>query len=319
LLRDRGVGFVRDVPWTVGAHYRLTLVSGTNKSCDAGELCGISGDAASFDPLGGEADDSASGGPNLVMNFDAVAANGSTFMVTNAAPVTDTNGNGALDADEAPAAANAAALSITSTGGAISGASFNGTDCVADLDGTQNCMYLLGAMPVEMGELAMNCALPDGTTAPACIPVTMFPEAMYATSVSLDASIGFSIDTDTGESVMRIREPAGGGPVMGYIVDGGAAGPQLVASLSLYMDAPDMSVPLSSHDLHSKPLNVSLAGPVTFLPDGRIAIALANTADVPVTVNISAPLGIDGSVAMVLPAGQMKLQLVSPPVRGGEL
>jgi len=40
--------------------------------------------------------------------------------------------------------------------------------------------------------------------------------------------------------------------------------------------------------------------------------------DVPITVNINAPLGISGSVDMVLPAGQMRLQLVSPPVRGSE-
>jgi hypothetical protein len=123
--------------------------------------------------------------------------------------------------------------------------------------------------------------------------------------------------TPTGGSVMRIREPADG-PVMGYIIDDNGT-PTLVAQLSLYMDAPDMSLPLSAnHDLHSKPLTVALRGPLTFLPDGRISIALANDADVPVTVNIKAPLGISGSVDMVLPAGQMRLQLVSPPVRGSE-
>jgi hypothetical protein len=55
---------------------------------------------------------------------------------------------------------------------------------------------------------------------------------------------------------------------------------------------------------------------VSFLPDGRIAIAAISTADVDVTVNISGPLGISGSIQMQIPAGQMKLQLVSPLLRG---
>lgn len=316
LPRDRSVSFVPDAPWTVGSHYRLTVISGGNKSCDANEACGISGNAASFDPLSGAADDGASGGPDLVMSFDAAPASRSTFMIATANPASDVNGSGFLDGGEAKRDANRAALNITDTGGVVGSASFNGDDCLPDIDGTQACMYLSGAMPVEMGELTTACPLPDGTSATACIPVTMFPEAMYATSVSMKASVGISISTDTGDSVMRIREPADG-PVMGYIVDGGSGTPELVATLDLYMDAPDMSITLSSHDLHSKALTVALRGPVTFLPNGRIAIALANTADVPVTVNIRA-LGLSGSVSMALPLGEMKLQLLSPPVRGSQ-
>ena len=162
----------------------------------------------------------------------------------------------------------------------------------------------------------MNCALPDGTTAPFCVPVTMAPEAMYGTSVSMDANtVIITISTNTGTSVLRVREPMTG-PVTGYIVPGGN-GAQLVAALALYMDAPDMSVALSSHDLHSKPLTVQLAGPITFLPDGRIAIAAANTKDLAFTVNVTAPLSISGGVDMVIKAGEMHLQLVSPLLRGG--
>ena len=105
------------------------------------------------------------------------------------------------------------------------------------------------------------------------------------------------------------------GPVTGYIVDEGGT-PTLIVELGLYMDAPDMSVPLSDHDLHSKPLTAILRGPMTFLPDGRISIALANTADLPVVVNIDAPLGVDGRVNMIVPANEMKLSLVSPSSRG---
>jgi hypothetical protein len=93
----------------------------------------------------------------------------------------------------------------------------------------------------------------------------------------------------------------------------------MLVALDLYMDAPDMSIPLSSHDLHSKKLSLQLKGPVTFLADGRIAIAAKNVADAPIVVNISAPLGISGGVEMILPAGGMKLQLLSRPLRGGAL
>jgi hypothetical protein len=206
-------------------------------------------------------------------------------------------------------------MAILGTEGAISSASFSGTDCIPGMPGTQACMYLLGEMPVTMGELQQNCALPGGVQAASCVPVMMSPQAMLATSIAMDATVGLTIGTDTGTSVMRIREPAAG-PVMGYIVNEGGT-PMLVAQLDLYMDAPDMSIALNlaDHDLHSKPLSMTLKGPVTFLPDGRIAISAANTADLPVTVNITS-LVADGAVKMVVPAGEMKLRLVSPILRG---
>jgi hypothetical protein len=158
----------------------------------------------------------------------------------------------------------------------------------------------------------MNCTLPGGGSAPSCIPVTIAPEIMYATSVSMDANAIITISTDTKTSVMRVREPASG-PVTGYIYDDN--GPTMIVSLDLYMDAPDMSITLSSHDLHSKPLSATLKGPVTFLPDGRIAIAIASIADVPVTINISTPVG-GANVNLIVPAGEMKLKLLSRPLRG---
>jgi hypothetical protein len=192
---------------------------------------------------------------------------------------------------------------------------------VPSIPGNQNCIYLLGSMPTQLGELTTS-GCPGGGS---CVPVFLTPQAMFATSLSMTTTVdapiigNTDIDADTGVTVMRIREPAGGGPVTGYIVDGGNGKPKMIVSLDLYMDAPDMSLPLSAdHDLVSKPLSVALEGPVSFLADGRIVIALANTADVPVTVNIDAPLGLGGAVNMILPAGEMKLQLVSRQLRGFE-
>jgi hypothetical protein len=315
IAHDRVLTFVPDVPWQVGQRYRLSLVSGGNRSCAAGEVCGITGVAASFDPLGGATNGDA-GGPDLVIDFTGAAATFATLMNTVAAPFTDINGSGTVDAGEHSRDDNRVALQIAGTSGAVSSASFNTPDCLPATPEKEACMYLSGAMPVELLPLAHDCALPGGETAARCVPVVVSPQVMYATSVAMSATVLVSIPTDTGMSVLRIREPASG-PVTGYLIDD-AGTPTLVLALDLYLDAPDLSgLPIgTSDDLHSKPLSVSLRGPMRFLPDGRIAIAVSNVADVPITVGINAPLGISGSVKLVVPRGEMKLQLISPPLRG---
>jgi hypothetical protein len=309
LVRERSLAFVPDVPWTEGSTYRLTLVSGGDENCNAGELCGPTS-AANFDPLNGS-ENPDGGGPPLVVTFLGAPRGASTYMLTNASPTTDVNGSGFREAGEQERDENHAALRIVGTTDDVNSAKFEGPDCILSTQEVENCMYLQGAMPVRMGELSTSCG---STGATSCIPVTMSPQAMLATNTTMTANTGIDITTDTGASVMRVREP-GGGDVMGYIVDRGGS-PTFVTTLELYMDAPDMTIPFSTHDLHSKPLSVSLEGPVAFLPDGRIAIQLANTADMPVAVGIDAPLGIAGSVQMIVPRGEMKLQLMSPAPRG---
>lgn len=318
MAHDRRVTFVPDRPWVVDKRYRVRLVSGGNGSCNAGELCGFGGAAASFDPLSGTTNGEA-GGPDLGISFVGAAPTKSTFMIAEAGPFTDINGNGKIDSGEPIADENRAALNITGTTGAVTQAHFNGTDCLPNIPGTQACMYLLGAMPVEMGELSTTCPLPDGSSVASCVPVVVSAQAMLATSISMNTTINalfdIGVDADTGTSVMRVRQPSGG-DVLGYIIDEGGV-PTMIVKLDLYMDAPDMSLPLgASHDLHSKTLSATLSGPVTFLPDGRISITVSNTAALPVTVNIDAPLGISGAVKMEVPAHEMKLQLISPVLRG---
>lgn len=308
LVRERTIAFVPDVPWTEGTRYRLTLVSGGDEGCSAGELCGPGG-AANFDPLSGI--DGEGGGPALVAVFVGAPRSTSTHMLTTAGPFSDLNGSGTRDSTEQPQDDNRAALRVVGTTGDVDSASFEDPDCVPSTPERENCMFLSGAMPASLGEISTSC----GSAGASCIPVTLAPGAMYGTSTSMSADAGISISTDTGTSIMRVREPASG-PVMGHIVDRGGT-PTFVLSLELYMDAPDMSIPLSDHDLHSKPLSVTLEGPMSFLPDGRIAIALSNTADLPVEITINAPLGIDGSVQLIVPAREMKLHLLSPAPRGG--
>ena len=315
MVRDRQIEFVPDVPWTTGTHYRLTLVSGGNTSCDAGEICGLQS-AASFDPLSGMTSGGA-GGPNFVIDFTGAPASTGTFVFTQTAPFTDLNGSGLVDGPEVARQENAAALRVTGTHGFVSSASFNkDPDCIASTTEVENCQYLQGAMPTTMMDTQMNCMLPDGSSVPSCIPVLMSPQAMFGTSTTLHAvtSLGIGLDTPTNAVMMRLREPANG-PITGYIYDKGGT-PTLQVALALYMDAPDMSITLSTHDLHSKPLQLVLDGPVNFLEDGRIAIDLANTADIPVTINISNTLLGSGAVDLLVPKDLMTLQLISPPVRG---
>ncbi|HET9991061.1 MAG TPA: hypothetical protein VFQ65_21160, partial [Kofleriaceae bacterium] len=309
LVHQRDLAFVPDRPWLEGEAYRVQLVSGPDATCDPGELCGANGVAASFDPLAG----AAAGGPDLAIPFVATAATTATTMIASAAPTTDLNGSGTIDPGETPRDDNRAALQIAGTAGLITSATFAAGDCAPALAGVQACMYMTGAMPAQLGARRDHCALPDGSVADSCVPVTISPQSLFSTSVTMTAAaLGIGISTSTGKSVMRVR--GHGAPLEALIVDR-AGTPTMVVALDLYMDAPQMSLPLSQHDLHSKPLAVALEGPLVFRSDGRIAIDLRNSADVPIAVGIAAPLGITGTVTLTVPAGEMHLQLLSPAQR----
>jgi Big-like domain-containing protein len=313
LRHQRDLAFVPEQPWPIGARFRLRLVSGTNATCDAGELCGANGKAANFDPLRG-ATANAGGGPDLVVDFVGASASTKSSLIAAAMPASDLNGSGRIETGEVTGDVNRVALRIAGTSGALGFANFPGGDCDPQTPEVEGCMYLDGAIPAQLGDARTDCALPDGTIAATCVPVTMTPQVMYSTSLSMTAgALGIGIPADTGMSVMRMRDRADG-PLEGYIVDRGGT-PTLVTALELYMDAPDMSLPLAQHDMHSKPLSVLLEGPVTFRPDGRLSLALRNVADVPISVGINA-LGITGAVNLVVPTGEMRLQLLTPPQRG---
>src|SRR5690606_13064860 len=85
LVRDRSIAFIPDQPWTDGARYRLTLISGNDNGCSAGELCGPGG-AASFDPLNGS-EGGDGGGAALVVNFVGAPPTPGTHLLTTASPI----------------------------------------------------------------------------------------------------------------------------------------------------------------------------------------------------------------------------------------
>ena len=91
----------------------------------------------------------------------------------------------------------------------------------------------------------------------------------------------------------------------GYIIiEPGQKDPQLVLHQRVWIDAPDLSIlgGTISHDMASKPLEFDLKGPVSFLPDGRMKVAVRNLADADLSVNISALLS--GRIDMRIPAGE---------------
>jgi hypothetical protein len=122
------------------------------------------------------------------------------------------------------------------------------------------------------------------------------------------------VTINTGQAELRLREPADGSTTTGYIYERNGKAVATVV-LDLYMDAPDMNVPLVTHDLHSKPVTATLDGSVGFLADGRISIAASNLDDVNVPIAMTA-VGIPGAATMLLPSGYLNLQLLSPPSRG---
>jgi hypothetical protein len=316
-LRDRALSFVPDAPWRVGQRYRLTLVSGPDASCAAGEICGGNGVAASFSPLNRPGN--ALVRADLVIDFTGAPATTAALAITETVPIGDANGSGEIEPGELAGDTNRVALRITRTTGVVTAASFLAPDCIAATAEPEGCMALSGAIPVELLPLARNCALPGGGTAASCIPVALSPQLVLATSLTLRATavienVPITLDPPTGALVLRVREPAGG-RLTGYLIDD-AGVPTLVASLDVYLDAPAMVIPLLGHDLHAKPVSIALRGPLRFLADGRIAIAVSNVADVPITVNIAGG-NVSGAVEMVIPSGELKLQLASPPLRGG--
>ncbi len=314
-LRDRAVSFIPDQPWQVDKHYRLTVISGPDASCDAGEICGTNGVAVNLSPI----DRGATGAlvrANLMIDFTGAAATLATLATVETAPLGDVNGSGTIDSGELLGDDNRVALRITGTSGVFSTASFQAPDCIAATPEVEACSALSAALPITLLPAAHYCALPDGSTAASCVPVALSPQLVLATSLPLNTTLitGTMIHQDTGALVMRLRE-APDGPAMGYVIDDHGA-PTFVATLALYLDAPDLNFLFADHDLHSKPLSVDVRGPLRFLPDGRIAIAVANVADVAIDVNIQGGTAV-GAVHMLMPTGGLKLQLVSPPLRGG--
>jgi hypothetical protein len=323
LVRERGLRFVPAEPWRDGQAYRLVLVPGADGACGPGEICGRNGLPLDTDLLGGEPE--AAGGPDAVVAFTGAPPTRDAYLPVAAEPVTDANGNGLVDPGEVTRDRSRAAIRVAGTGGIVSRAVFDMEDCRPETPQVDGCTYITADLPVSIGAAQTDCAVvqdaagrPMVARGESCIPVRVYPQVLLGTSLRMDASaVGLPLigDLDTGRLVLRLREPDGR-PIVGHIIDGGGA-PEFVIQTSLYLDAPSMTILGGSvaHDLRDRPLSMSLAGPVSFLPDGRMQIDLRNTAAQRVRVQVTALLGLTGTIDLEIPAGQFSLRLVSRPPR----
>ena len=201
--------------------------------------------------------------------------------------------------------------------------------------------------PQQVAELVKQeqASRPDGTTT---IPDIVQQDGgvlvyIYPTRLVVSNSTVFAVPSDlvaasggtvppapTGPQLMRIRytcNPANPatpcsapdyGRVKGWIVDGDD-GPQFLTSLTLYLDAPQLAPSTTlagehlilSHNLHSYPLDLQLAGAVTFLPDGRLQIAQISQNALHLHVDL---LGL-ADIYVQIPAGSSFLNYVLAPIK----
>lgn len=316
--RERSFEIVPSDYLEVGKTYRYVLATGTNDSCNTGELCATNNQPLNPDPLNGS-EDGDGGGPDSTIEylFTVTPATEDTFVPASGLPYTDLNGSGLVENGEIERHENRAAMRIVDASGLGALPDLDGPDCVESSPELENCIFVTAAMPVSMGATQSNCTVgTDENGEPivvdTCVPARIYPQVIYSTSVAM--SILF-IDLATNRTVMRMREPIDA-PAYGYVIqDPDTGDPILMASLEVYMDAPDMALS-GAHDLHSKPLSINIKGPIAFADDGRMQISAANTEDIDLVLNLDIfGLGI-GSITMAIPAGEMKLQLMSAPLKG---
>jgi methionine-rich copper-binding protein CopC len=317
---DRELRFSPNAPWAQGQAYRFKLVAGNDDTCGPGELCGRAGKPLNTNPLDG-VKPGAGGGPDLDIVFKAVAATSDTFQPLESEPFADQNGNGFIEPEEPVDEKNRVALEVVGTSGIVNAVSLNGDDCLPNRTGKQVCSALHAVLPVSVGKVIPSCPVGlDGKPSKAvmpCIQVRVFPNLIVGTSISMDTrAVGIVpiSDLPTGMMLQRIREP--GEPAYGYILGDDAGAPQFVVNQEIDLDTPDLSIlgGAASHDLQSKPLSVTLKGPVSFRPDGRMDVALRNLNDVPLSVTIRA-LGLTGAINLRIPAGEMRITLAGPLLR----
>lgn len=324
---EQAMRFYPDTPWSVGALYRYTLISNNNRnssSCNpAAQICGSNGlplQTQILAPDPNSAPAANGGGPNMVIMFKTVAASTSTLQRLRGLPTSDVNANFVSDAGETGAtlsggdysAVNAARIKVDDFSGLVS-------DAKIGCDFSSSCpekefLFLSTALDADVADF-------DGDRN--AVRVLIQPTQIIASSVDVVArALGQTLNAPTGPQIMRVRyavNPANGKrelPITGYISNDGS-GLRLSATLDLYLDEPNLDAQLFifpvTHNLHSYPLSAAVSGPVQFLPDGRMLATLQNDTDT--VINVSLLGGLGGSIRLVIPAGTLKMQGLSGPIK----
>jgi len=333
--------------------YALQSVNATSgqlpDDCTSGEaICSTDGKRLQTAMLRAPADDM--GGPDIENHFIGAAPTETVFQPLKNLPTADLNGNGHFDNGEPgyeggePGANTTALIIDTSKGDNGSEGGVSDPKLVCDLP--EQCgIHVVGGLNSEvMGADAQpydDPSTPEVEAWPA-VKVGLYPTMIQASSVTLKVKIlGIAeSDTPTETQFMRMRyncvawpedadnfcgkkKPDGSfvydswerqGLIPGLIVQT-PSGPEFRADVRLYLDAPYMHILLDgSHNQHSYPLTMKLAGPVTFLPDGRMVIEQLNSNEIAVDVNLSV-LFLNPKIYLKIPVGGVKLQYLGEPIK----
>ncbi|MCU5784280.1 hypothetical protein MA04_03580 [Alcanivorax balearicus MACL04] len=124
---------------------------------------------------------------------------------------------------------------------------------------------------------------------------------------------------NTGYQLMRMRY-VDGAPIEALIEEG-LDGPELNASVPLYMDAPYLVTDIverkrllstAHHNLYSYPVEMSLSGPISFLDDGRMIAEQWNLSDLVIEQRVNAPAL---SADLIVPAGGTHIRYISESIK----
>jgi hypothetical protein len=343
--------FVPNRPWQVDELYRLVVRSDAlGASCGATAVCSQAGlpldtDALDFtgdqivwetDELGansvlvqipGDTPSDAIGGIDYVMSFKGGRATQDIMTLAALGPVADYNGNGKIDDDEPTPVMNRVspiigdipqwvdakdAVNAVYPEGTVVGCTGNEpSPCDSEKLGN---IFLSGMLSATIGQY---------DEARQGIRVTLRPQMLFGTEKKLNAVITEQLKLEmavrSGPLIMRMRYEADGALPEALITAGGVdeAGTQLPpvmsATLNLYMDAPRLHIlgGLANANLNSRMIRLDVSGPLTFLPDGRMTVTLANQTEARVDVLIEGQLGTSpfyGMVPIVMPAGSVQMQ-----------
>ncbi|MCH8499399.1 MAG: Ig-like domain-containing protein [Marinobacter sp.] len=335
----RGFSLMPLEGWQAGTLYRYTLCSNGGGSC-ASAIQSAAGLPLQTRVISANIENRNSrtyGGPALVNHFVAGSPADTLIMPLRNLPTADTNSDLAIGAGEPAitaamgppyrAVANSAQLGIVS--GTVNSALVTAANLGCQVG--QNCPANKFIYKTAMLDVDITAAAIDGE-----IPVHIHPSFLYTTGVDFWVTIdetrlaicfflcsaaslvgGKDQLIQTGPMVMRIRYSGANrnSPVPGVIFNDPVTSElRFRATLDVYLDAPYLDPNFSSlvdlnHNLRSYPLDgLQIEGPVSFLEDGRMEIALANTDDIFIDVDINGNvLGGLGDVFVGSPRTRMRL------------
>jgi hypothetical protein len=174
--------------------------------------------------------------------------------------------------------------------------------------------YLHGALFAEV----TNEMTPDGD-----LMVHIFPGHVITTSFTVytkNPTGSRSEVIDSGFQTMRMRYPQGEKVIDGFIQEG-SNGPELTASLDLYLDAPFLVEDITNrkniiasmhHNFYSYPVSMSLSGPVSFLEDGRMLVEQHNDNVLELHLRANTPITM---VDFMIPKDGTFLRYISQPIK----